>query len=157
MGDPDFAGGRYTRQPERGWRDWAVIMRGLASRTPAALAAMPDHQAWLRAAQDTVLDTGLDANDYIAQSHAYDAHDVGTTPGFSGDTDAALRAVRAAALIAAPTLDLYNPAECARDAAAKIPGARLVELPTIMGHHAASAADPASVALLDREIGKFLD
>jgi homoserine O-acetyltransferase len=154
--DPAFAGGRYAAQPEAGWRDWAVIMRALAARTPGALAAEPDFGAWLARQRDTVLEAGVDANDWLAQSRAYDAHDVGTTPGFGGDTRAALASIRAATLVLAPPLDLYNPVEEARAAAAAIPGARFAEIPSILGHQAAGPIDAGAAAFLDREIGAFL-
>src|SRR5258708_13844641 len=70
-----------------------------------------------------------------------DAHDVGTTPGFGGDTAAALRSIRASTLLLVPELDLYNPVEDAIEAARLIPGARLVRLAGHAGH--AVAADTA--------------
>jgi homoserine O-acetyltransferase len=154
--DPAFAGGRYGAQPERGWRDWAVIMRGLTARTPQAVAAEQDFELWFARIQDTMVPTGIDANDWLAQSRAYDAHDVGTTPGFGGDTRAALAAVRAATLVLVPPLDLYNPVEAAREVAQFIPRARLVEIPSSFGHHSANQQDPGAVAFLNREIGAFL-
>jgi homoserine O-acetyltransferase len=99
---------------------------------------------------------GFSPLDWLYQSWAYDAHDVGGTPGFAGDTAAALASIRAPTLIAAPPLDLYNPAPAARWAAQQIPGARFVELDTEWGHQSASAADPASVARLDGEIAALL-
>jgi homoserine O-acetyltransferase/O-succinyltransferase len=98
----------------------------------------------------------FDAHDYLYQSWAYEAHDVGSTPGFDG-TEAALRSVRARALLLAPPLDLFNPPESARDAAASMPNARVLEIPSIEGHLAASNADARDVAFLNRSIGAFLD
>ena len=60
---------------------------------------------------------GFDAHDYLYQSWAYEAHDVGTTAGFA-DTAGALASINAKALLLAPPLDLFNPAQSARDAAA---------------------------------------
>ncbi len=154
--DPAFAGGRYAAPPAQGWRDWALIMRGLVARTPRALAAQPDFDAWIEAQQATILDAGVDANDWIAQSRAYDGHDVGATPGFGGDTVKALASIRAATLVLAPPLDLYNPVEDARGAAAAIPGARFAEIESIFGHNAAGPADAAAAAFLNREIAAFL-
>jgi homoserine O-acetyltransferase len=108
-----------------------------------------------RLEQET-LEAGLDANDWIAQSHAYDAHDVGETPGFAGDTEAALASVALPVLVMGPPLDLYNPAEEARRAAALIPGARWVEIPSAEGHLAAGGVREREVRLLDSTIAKFL-
>ncbi len=81
---------------------------------------------------------------------------MGTTPGFGGDTVAALASIRARTLVAAPPLDLYNPAHAARWAAERIPGARLVELDTDWGHQSAGPADAASAARLNAAIGTLL-
>ena len=64
---------------------------------------------------------GFDAHDYLYQSWAYEAHDVGATAGFNGDTAAALASIHARTLVLAPALDLFNPVQCAREAAALIP------------------------------------
>ena len=56
----------------------------------------------------------------------------------------------------APPLDLYNPVACAREAAARVPGARFAEIPSEYGHNAATSADPSAAAFLDAEIARFL-
>jgi homoserine O-acetyltransferase len=145
----------------RAWDAWVPLMQLLSGRTPAcvdaafegpgeAIAWIEDRTAWWAA-------QGYAPVDWLYQSRAYDAHDVGGTPGFDGDTGAALASIRARTLIAAPTLDLYNPAQAARWAAARIPGARFVSLETDWGHQSASAADAASAALLDAEIAALLN
>jgi pimeloyl-ACP methyl ester carboxylesterase len=73
---------------------------------------------------------------------AYDAHDVGTTPGFGGDTAAALRSIRARTLLLVPELDLYNPIGDAVEAATLIPNATLVHLPGNAGHAVAADTSP---------------
>ena len=143
---------------EETWRLWVLLMQGLAGRTPAAFSDLePDGlEAWLRTREDAWLAQRFHPLDWVYQTHAYDAHDVGTTPGFGGDTARALRAIRARCLVMAPTLDLYNPAEAAREAAAAIPGARFVEIPSVLGHQAASGSTGSETALLDAEIVRFL-
>ena len=47
-------------------------------------------------------------NDWIYQTWAYDRHDVGTTPGFNGDTAKALQSIKAKTLILLGTKDLLN-------------------------------------------------
>jgi homoserine O-acetyltransferase len=158
--DPAFAGGRYREQPWAGWRAWALVHRGLAMCTPASVEALAPTPIELERLIDRLereaLDSELDANDWIAQSHAYDAHDVGGTPGFFGDTAAALGSVSMPVLVMAPPLDLYNPVEEARRAASLIPGARWVEIPSAEGHLAASGVREREVRLLDRTIAAFL-
>jgi homoserine O-acetyltransferase len=112
---------------------------------------------WVASLHRNALGSALHPHDFLYQSWAYDAHDVGATPGFGGDTDAALAAIRACALILTPPLDLYNPVECGVDVARKIPGARHVVIPSLQGHQAANTAHSADVEFLNRTIGEFID
>jgi homoserine O-acetyltransferase/O-succinyltransferase len=158
--DPTFKGGHYREQPWAGWRSWALVHRGLAMCTPASVEALAptaiELERFIDRLEREALDSELDANDWIAQSHAYDAHDVGGTPGFFGDTAAALASVSLPVLVMAPPLDLYNPAEEARRAASLIPGARWVEIPSAEGHLAAGGVREREVRFLDRTIAAFL-
>jgi len=67
-----------------------------------------------------------------------------------------LASIRAKALLLAPPLDLFNPAQAARDAAAAIPGAQFVEIPSVQGHQAATSTKPEDAAFLNRVIAEFL-
>ena len=160
--DPAFRDGAYDRQPEQGWRLRADILQVLAARTPEALrgiAPQPlDILPWMRAQEEAVLKAGFDANDWIAQTWAYDRHDIGQTLGFGGDTHKALAAIKARTLILiGGTLDLYNPVEEAREAGAIIPQASVVAVPSVQGHTAATATKAADVDYMNRTIRNFLD
>lgn len=98
----------------------------------------------------------FDADDFLYQSWAYDAHDVGATPGFHGDTAEALRSVTAPALILAPSLDLYNPVDGAKATACMLPNARYVEIPSIHGHNAAAGASTRDIDFINETIRQFL-
>lgn len=160
MTDPAWNGHEFTGPVTRGWRAWAAISRVLINRTPDAINAdYPQPEAlyaWLDRITDEVIDNDFDATDWLYQTRAYDAHDVGTTAGFGGDIVAALQSVRACMLILAPPLDLYNPVSAAREAAAAIPHARFVEIPSVQGHQAASGLKQEEAAFLNREIGVAL-
>lgn len=144
----------------RAWDAWVPLMQLLAGRTPQGLPA------GLRSATDVARAIGervamqaaggLAPIDWYYQSLAYDAHDIGTTPGFRGDRAKALAAVAARTLILAPSLDLYNPAEAARDACLGMPNAQFAEIPSRLGHQSASGVGPAETAFLNRTIGEFL-
>ena len=157
--DPAWTGAGFAARPERGWRAYAGLMSALLMRTPDAVATLGDAveaQLWfegLVAQQESI---GFDAHDYLYQSWAYARHDVGQTPGFGGDTRAALAAIGARTLLLAPPLDLFNPAAEARSAAAAITGARFVEIPSLQGHLAATSLVADDAAFLNREIGAFL-
>jgi homoserine O-acetyltransferase/O-succinyltransferase len=164
MADPAWTGAAFDGGPVRGWRAYAGLMNTLVMKTPAGVSSacvgweaeadLPHR--WFDGVSAELLRVGFDAQDYLHQSRAYDAHDVGTTPGVAGGTDAALRTIRAESLILAPALDLFNPADCARDAAALIPRATFVEIPSIEGHLAASATSAADVGFLNATIAAFL-
>ena len=98
---------------------------------------------------------GFDATDWLYQSWAYQDHDVGTTPGFR-NTQEALASIRAQTLILAPPLDLFNPVQCAFDAADGIAEVTQVEIPSLQGHQSASSLREEDVAFLNDEIGSFV-
>ena len=157
--DPAWTGDGFAARPERGWRAYAGLMSALLMRTPDAVATLGDADAvhrWFDGVVAQQEANGFDAHDYLYQSWAYERHDVGRTPGFGGDTGAALAAIQARALLLAPPLDLFNPAGEARSAAAAIPGARFVEIPSAQGHLAATSAVADDAAFLNREIAAFL-
>jgi homoserine O-acetyltransferase/O-succinyltransferase len=160
MADPAWTGDGFSAEPERGWRAYTGLMTTLLSRTPAALAQLlPDCAAahlWFEKLHAQNRANRFDAHDYLYQSWAYEAHDVGTTAGFDGNTDAALETIRARALVLAPPLDLFNPSSCAHEAAAKISGARFLEIPSLQGHQAATSANSDDASFLNRVIGEFL-
>src|SRR6185312_15279538 len=147
-----------STEPQRGWRAYAGLMTALMGRTPAALAEfLPDcaeAHLWFEKISAQNRANGFDAHDYLYQSWAYEAHDVGTTADFAGDTGAALASIEARTLVLAPPLDLFNPAEAARAAAARIPGAKFVEIPSVQGHQAATSTKPEDAAFLNRIVGE---
>lgn len=142
------------------WAAWVPLMQLIAGRTPRQIdqefAGPAQVIDWIRARTRWWEQQEFAPVDWLYQSLAYDAHDVGTTPGFDGDTAKALQSVTQPSLILAPALDLYNPAHAAREAAGLMPGARFVEIPSHWGHQSASPADPAAARFLNHEIGRFL-
>jgi homoserine O-acetyltransferase/O-succinyltransferase len=142
------------------WSGWLAVMHVLAMRTPERFERDVQQagatSTWFEQRAAWFATQRLDARDWIAQSHAYDAHDVGTTPGFDGDTARALASIEARALIGVPELDLYNPVEAGAWAAAHMQHATLLRVPSASGHMMASDADPASAAQLNAEIAAFM-
>jgi homoserine O-acetyltransferase len=160
MADPAWTGDGFSAEPERGWRAYTGLMTALLTRTPAALAQfLPDcaeAHLWFEKIHAQNRMSGFDAHDYLYQSWAYEAHDVGTTTGFEGDTEAALDSIEAKTLVLAPPLDLFKPVEAAGAAAAKIPGAQCIEIPSLQGHQAATSLKIEDEAFLNRVIREFL-
>jgi homoserine acetyltransferase len=93
------------------------------------------------------------------QSWAYDAHDVGTTPGMNGDYVRALRAIEAKTFVMIGTKDLLNPEWEPQEAARYIRDARVTVIrpDSVTGHYAAGGFLPADVEVMNAEIGQFLD
>ena len=116
MADPEWA----TGPARKGWHAWTAVMQALASRNPAGLeldcATPVEAIAWIEQRWQAHGKMGASAIDWIWQTYAYDAHDVGTTPGFAGDLAAALATIAARTLIVAAPDDLYNPTAAAREA-----------------------------------------
>ena len=99
---------------------------------------------------------GADANDLILQMRTWERHDVGTTPGFGGDVERALRSIKVPLLYMPSETDLYFPVGDARYEAAFIPNVSLVPISSLWGHPAGAGASPADEKFLNETIGRFL-
>jgi homoserine O-acetyltransferase len=150
----------HTARPrEEAMRLWAPLTQWVIPSTPAALQQLDTAEALMAAIEQRtqqLIDHGPDPFDWCCQTWAYDAHDVGGTPGCDGDTLRALARIQAQTLVLAPALDLYNPAIEARIASQHIADAHFVELPGVAGHASASGTDPQPTAVLRDEVRRFL-
>lgn len=163
MLDPKWQGGNYAadQPPEQGMRLWAGWLSGIIVRTPEAHKKQFAQRADMLGFLKTVEDAGwkrMDAVDWVYQSWAYDAHDVGTTPGFKNDYQAALKSIKAKTLILAGVGDLLNPEPEAIEAARMIPGARFESInpPNVFGHSAAGGITAPENDDQNRKIAAFL-
>ncbi len=162
MSDPAWNGGNYASQPERGMRLWSGWLSGTIVRTPQFQESLFPNNLDVIPYLKTVEDGGwkrIDANDWIYQSWAYDAHNVGTTPGFNGDYKRALRSIKAKVLIMAGTGDLLNPEYEAREAASYITDVRYIAINDHrpLGHSSAAGITAPENELQNAEIAKFLE
>jgi homoserine O-acetyltransferase len=162
MNDPAWKDGNYDTPPEKGIRLWRDIVMLLAARTPDMYSAQfkngMDVLPWMEA-QETAALKAFDANDWIYQTWAYERHDVGTTPGFNGDTAKALVSIKAKTLILTGTKDLLNPEFEPVEMGKNIPNVKMMTISpgTVTGHASASGAGAADVEFLNRETGAFLE
>jgi homoserine O-acetyltransferase len=159
--DPAWQGGEYTTPPKKGLEAFGVVW-----------AAWLYSQEWWRrelwktnAPAGTTFDAAwerfrtafsADANDYILQARTWQRHDVGTTPGFNGDTEKALRSIKASVLYMPSETDLYFPINDARYEQAFIPGVTFLPIPSLWGHTAGAASNPADGKFLNENVAKFL-
>lgn len=140
-------------------RLFAPLAQWVMASSPKAVAAFASRERLERQLEQTVehfIEHGPDPFDWLIQSRAYDAHDLGTTPGHAGDTAGALASILAEVLVLAPALDLYNPGEQAEALTEGIARGRFLRINSDRGHQAASGVDPQDSAFLNREIGQFL-
>ena len=160
--DPAFRGGDYTTPPKAGIEVFALMWTGW----------LFSQEWWRRELWRTTAPPGTtfeqvvqnfrtnfipgDANDLILQMRTWERHDVGTTPGFGGDVERALRSIRVPVLYMPAETDLYFPLTDARYEAQFIPRVSLVPIPSLWGHTAGAASNPADAKFLNDTIGKFL-
>jgi homoserine O-acetyltransferase len=162
MNDPAWKDGNYDAPPERGIRLWRDILNLLAARTPDMYSAQfkngMDVLPWMEAQENAAM-KAFDANDWIYQTWAYERHDVGTTPGFNGDSAKALASIKAKTLILTGTKDLLNPEFEPQEAGKNIVGVKMMTISpgSVTGHASAGGFLPADVEFLNREAGAFLD
>ncbi len=161
--DPAFAGGDYTAEPTRGieatalvWLAWLYSQEWW--RRELWRGEMPPgttfHDAVARYTKEFF--EAADANDLIGQMRTWQAHDVGATPPFAGDLQAALRSIRAPVLYMPSATDLYFPVEDARSEAEFIPHCVFTPIPSLWGHPAGAGASPEDARFLNEHIAAFL-
>lgn len=161
--DNAFKNGDYKTPPRRGleafsvvWTAWLYSQewwRKELWRTTAA-AGTTFEQVLKR--YRTHFIPGADANDLILQMRTWEHHDVGATKGFNGDVALALRSIKVPFLYMPSETDLYFPLGDARYEAAFIPQVLLLPIPSLWGHTAGAASNPADAIFLNDNIGKFL-
>lgn len=161
--DPVFNGGDYVEQPKKGLEAFGAVWAGWLFS-----------QAWWReelwradsppgTTFQQIFDgfhknfiPGADANNLILQCRTWESNDVGTTPGFGGDVKKALGAITAPLLYMPSTTDLYFPVDDARYEAQFVPHVTLTPIPSLWGHTAGAASNPADARFLNDRIGAFL-
>jgi homoserine O-acetyltransferase/O-succinyltransferase len=161
--DPAFQGGDYTSPPTRGLSAFGMVWAGwLYSqewwRKELWRAFRPPGTTF-----EQVVDRfrnnfipGADANNLILQMHTWERHNVGDTKGFGGDIERALRSIKVPVLYMPSETDLYFPIGDARYEAAFIPGVTLTPIPSLWGHTAGAASNPADAKFLNENISRFL-
>lgn len=161
--DDAFKNGDYTSPPTKGLEAFAMVWTAWlfsqewwrrelwrADSPPGATFESVVHEF------RTNFIPGADANNLILQARAWEKHDVGTTPGFNGDVEKALRSIKVPVLYMPSETDLYFPLTDARYEAGFIPHVTLMPIPSLWGHTAGAASNPADGKFLNENIGKFL-
>jgi homoserine O-acetyltransferase len=161
--DSTFNHGDYTAQPAKGlsafgmvWAGWLFSQqwwRDELWRSDSKPGITFDQ--YIATFRDNFI-PGADANNLILQCRTWQQHDVGTTPGFHGDTIAALRSIRVPFLYMPSMTDLYFPVGDARYESAYMSTVTLLPIPSLWGHTAGAAPNPADGKFLNDNISLFL-
>jgi len=161
--DAAFQNGDYTAPPTKGLEAFAMVWTGwLFSqewwRKELWRADSPPGTTFDAVVHEfrTNFIPGADANNLILQMRTWEKHDVGATPRFNGDVERALRSIKVPLLYMPSETDLYFPVGDARYEAAFIPGVTLAPIPSLWGHTAGAASNPADGKFLNENIGRFL-
>jgi len=159
--DPVFAGGDYKSRPEKGIATFGLVWAGwLYSqewwRKELWRTSSPPGTTFEQTVEGLRTRFDSDANDLILQCRTWQKHDVGTTSGFSGDVEKALRSIEVPLLYMPSETDLYFPVSDARYEAAFIRGVTFKPIPSLWGHTAGRGSNPADAQFLNAEVSKFL-
>jgi homoserine O-acetyltransferase len=161
--DEKFKGGEYTDEPQAGINAFGMVW--------AAWLYSPQwwrDELWRTNSKpgttfEDVVDRfrtrfipGADANNLILQMRTWEKHNVGTTPGFGGDEKKALESIKVPFLYMPSMTDQYFPVGDARYEAQFMHTVLLLPIPSLWGHPAGAAADPADAKFLNENIAKFL-
>ena len=98
-----------------------------------------------------------DANNLLAHIWTWQRADISANEKYRGDLVAALKAIRARALIMPSETDLYFPVEDNRREVAHMPAAELRPIPSLWGHRAGMPAqNPADARFLNDSLKQLL-
>lgn len=159
--DPAFENGDYKSPPKAGLAAFGAVWAGwLYSqewwRRELWRTNTPPGTTFEKMLELNKTRFKADANDYILQARTWEQHDVGKTPGFNGDVERALGSIKVPFLYMPSETDLYFPIGDARYEQAFIPGVFFVPIPSLWGHTAGAASNPADAKFLNDKIGAFL-
>jgi homoserine O-acetyltransferase len=158
--DPAWQAGEYATPPAKGLEAFSMVWAGwLYSQEwwRQELWRSATVTTFEQAVQGYRRRFSADANDYILQARTWQRHDVGTTPGFDGSVEKALRSIKARVLYMPSETDLYFPMTDARYEQALIPGVTFAPIPSLWGHTAGAASNPADLRFLNDRIAAFLN
>jgi homoserine O-acetyltransferase len=159
--DPAFENGDYKTPPKKGLEAFGMVWAGwLYSQEWWRRELWRDPSQPGKTFEQVMnrfrTSFSADANDYILQARTWERHNVGNTPGFSGDVERALRSIKVPFQYMPSETDLYFPIGDARYEKEFIPGVTFLPIPSLWGHPAGAAADPADAKFLNENIGRFL-
>jgi homoserine O-acetyltransferase len=97
-----------------------------------------------------------DANDLLAMLWTWQHADISTNPVYKGDFTAALRAIRARAIVMPSATDLYFRVRDNELEVEQMPNAELRPIPSIWGHAAGLGVNGPDSQLIDAAVSELL-
>ena len=161
--DAAFAEGNYTTQPDKGLRAAARVYAGWGFSQ-----AFYWQQVYKRLGYATLEDflvgfwegfflDGRDANNLITMLWTWRNGDVGNTPGFNGDHQAALASIKAKAIVMPAEKDLYFCPEDEEYEVSFMKNAELRVIPGVWGHFAGGGSNDVDTAFIDSALRELLE
>ncbi len=159
--DAAWMEGEYTEQPSRGMRALARVYAGWGFSQQFYKRALYG-QMGFASVSEVLTDfwekryMRRDANNLLSMLRTWQLNDVGTTPGYGGNFERALRSIKARATVMAGQTDLYFPPEDVEADADLIPGAQFRVIPSLWGHMAGAGLNASDAHFIEDEIKALL-
>jgi homoserine O-acetyltransferase len=162
--DPVFDGGLYSPDapPTRGLRAFARIYAGWGF-SQSFYWQREYRQMGYSTLEDFLVGywegfwlDDRDPNNLLAMLWTWENGDVGKTPGFDGDTEAALRSIRCPLISMPARTDLYFPPEDEQWWSQFIPRGEVRVIDTIYGHFAGLGVYEPDNQVIDKTLGELL-
>jgi homoserine O-acetyltransferase len=97
-----------------------------------------------------------DANNLLTMLWTWQNGNIGNTPGFDGDFEKALAAIKAKAIVMPADMDLYFPPEDNEYEVKFMPNAELRVIQSVWGHFAGGGVNPIDTQFIDDNIKELL-
>jgi homoserine O-acetyltransferase len=97
-----------------------------------------------------------DANNLLAMLWTWQNGNIGNTPGFDGNFEKALGAIKAKAIVMPADMDLYFPPEDNEYEVEYMPNAELRVIKSVWGHFAGGGANPVDTKFIDDALKELL-
>lgn len=160
--DSAWAGGWYEQPPRQGLRSFARVYAGWGLSQAfywnrryqeLGFASLEDFLAgfWEMNFHHA------DANNLLTMLDTWQHADVGMTPGYGGDTERALGAIRARVLAMPSSTDLYFPVVDEEWARSFLAEAEVRPIPSEWGHLAGGGGDSKAAAFIDTALRELLE
>ena len=161
MADAAFRDGFYTEPPVIGleaggthWAAWGTSQEWfrLGLYRDMGMASPDDFVEFFKNFVKT-----WDANDLVALANTWQRNDVGKTPFFNGDSEAALSSIKSEVLYMACETDQYFHIEALRWEANRIPSSNFVIIPSLWGHMAGGGNSEVDANFINERVMSFLN